>query len=156
MLSFVIKLQLTKTNLNSPQNAAVPIQFVSLAASANIHTCLLMIWDISSVIKWMPSVDFEPFFHFSSSQYQEHPVQLVIWGWLVEQHQWKVELNCAPMECGALYVITSGVLEMQRLSVDNWVYQLQVGRYTVVEVVHWLFMHTILNCEDSIAMTHQL
>ena len=31
------------------------------------------------------------------------------------------------MECGALYVMTSGVLDMQRLSVDSWVYPLQVG-----------------------------
>ena len=35
------------------------------------------------------------------------------------------------MECGAPYVITSGVLEMQRLSVDNWIYPLQVGRYCI-------------------------
>ena len=38
------------------------------------------------------------------------------------------------MECGAPYVMTSGVLDMQRSSVDNWVYPLQVGRYTIVEV----------------------
>ena len=61
-------------------------------------------------------------------QYQEPPVQPVTWGWWVEQQEWKVEWRCAPMECGALYVMTYGISEMQWLSVDNWVYPREVSR----------------------------
>ena len=32
------------------------------------------------------------------------------------------------MECGAPYVTTHGISEMQKLSVDNWVYPREVSR----------------------------
>ena len=44
----------------------------------------------------------------------------------MEQAQVKAEWNCAPMEHGALYVMTYGMSQMQKLSVDNWVYPQQV------------------------------